>query len=95
MTEWSKRYGLPISWGGGPRRWTDEAIEAALRDLTGESSAYPRYVDFLSAGMGGLYATAKARRGHDWWADRLGVPRPRRGPTPLSGAVAKAPKPTT
>jgi hypothetical protein len=78
---WSRDYDLPIAWGR-PRRWTDEAIEGALRELIGEGSVYPRYTDFARTGMGGLCATVRQGRGHDWWARRLGVPRPRRGPAP-------------
>jgi hypothetical protein len=44
---WAEHFGMPISNFQGPHRtWTDERIEAALRELIASRNEWPRRRDF-------------------------------------------------
>jgi len=61
-----------------PTRWTEEAIEARLRAMLSGHAVYPTRAEFATAGLSGLDAAIARGQGHDAWAARLGLPRPRR-----------------
>lgn len=54
---WAEHFGMPISNFQGPHRtWTDERIEAALRELIASRNEWPRRRDFSAAGLDGCNA---------------------------------------
>jgi hypothetical protein len=79
---WAKRLGLPVPRGAAttPLRWSDEAIDRALRDLLQGRESWPTGTEFTSAGRRALYqAIGRSPGGHDRWARRYGLPRPTSG----------------
>ncbi|MGD9734934.1 MAG: Fic family protein [Solirubrobacterales bacterium] len=77
------RYRLRASLGeerrGRKRSWTDERIEAGLRELIGEDGRWPSVEDFRGAGALSLYEAMRRNGGSRVWAERLGLERPRGG----------------
>lgn len=78
FAHWAAESGLPRSRRdcGSRRYWTDERIEAALRDLSQDHDTYPLQREFRERKLAGMYVTIWQTRGHQWWADHLGLPRP-------------------
>lgn len=79
FAHWATEMGLPRSHRrdcGSRRYWTDERIEATLRDLAQDHDAYPLRREFKARRLDGLYATIACAKGHDWWAHHLQLPRP-------------------
>jgi hypothetical protein len=77
MELWAQRFGVPMSNFRGPHRtWTDGRIEAALHDLIGERTEWPRRREFSAAGLDGCYAALWRGAGVQAWIDRMGVALP-------------------
>jgi DNA invertase Pin-like site-specific DNA recombinase len=77
MHRWAEHFGLPIANFQGPHRtWTEERIEAALRELIGEGEQWPRRREFSAAGLDGCYAALWRGAGVQAWAGRMGVVLP-------------------
>jgi Fic family protein len=73
----------PWTDSGAPRtRWTDERIESELRNLMGEDERFPSIKQFEGAGRRDLYNAIQRHGGSAAWAERTGVPAPRRGAPP-------------
>jgi hypothetical protein len=70
----------------GPRRRTDEQIEAELREFTAgcAKNQWPTRLTFQRAGRGALWSAMRNRGGSVWWAQRLGF-------TPRSQQDRRAP----
>jgi Fic family protein len=83
----SRRYRLVTapanSWagrgGGRPREWTDERIEAELRELIGTATTFPTLKDFEAAGKRALYNAIQRNGKSKRWAGKVGVNPPQRG----------------
>jgi Fic family protein len=82
----SRRYRFPGAtaanpWagrgGGRPRAWTEELIEAELRELTGDHEDFPTIAEFEAAGQMKLYHAIGRNGGAKEWARRLGLRRSR------------------
>lgn len=57
-----------------PDRWSEEAIETALRQMIGKYGRWPTVKELRVEGLYGLYcAVSKSRPGREGWAKRLGV----------------------
>jgi DNA invertase Pin-like site-specific DNA recombinase len=77
MELWAQRFGLPTSTFKGPHRtWTDERIEAALRELIGDSTPWPRRREFKAAGLDGCYGAIWKHAGVAAWIERMHVTLP-------------------
>jgi site-specific DNA recombinase len=78
---WAAEFGLPRHdrrQGASPY-WTEEQVEAELRELTAGATTYPTPATFTQAGLRGLYTVIDKKWGHNFWALRLGLPRARPG----------------
>lgn len=76
---WAAEFDLPRRdrrQGAAPY-WTEERVEAELRQLAARSSTYPTPTTFAAAGLRGLYTVIDKRWGHNYWAQRLGLTRAR------------------
>lgn len=79
---WAERFGLPRApvvappekraRHGGTRKWTDERLEAALREFIGERPYFPTAEEFERAGRHDLRNAVKKYGGTVRWAARLG-----------------------
>lgn len=58
---------------GRKRSWTDERIEAELRELVGDGEHWPSVVDFRAAGKLALYEAMRRHGGSEEWAEKIGV----------------------
>jgi len=65
--------------GGRPREWTDERIDAELRQLIGSTHSFPTVKDFERAAKRDLYNAIQRNGKSHRWAEKVGVPPPRRG----------------
>jgi hypothetical protein len=86
MELWADRFAVPLSNFRGPHpTWTDDHIEAAVRELIGARTVWPRRREFSAAGLDGCYAAIWRGAGAQAWAQRLGVtlPAERGGRRPL------------
>ena len=59
--------------GGRPRTWTDERIEAELRQLVANHARFPTIAEFEEAGQMRLYHAIGRNGGTKEWARRLGL----------------------
>lgn len=57
----------------GPTTWTDERLEAALREFVGDAVEWPSRTRFMAADRQGLYEAMRDHGGHLYWAHRLGL----------------------
>jgi hypothetical protein len=79
------RYRLRASLGaerrGRKRAWTDERIEAELREQFGERQDWPSVEEFREARVLALYEAVRRHGGSREWAERVGLswPAKRRG----------------
>ena len=73
---WARRLGVhgPRHAGSLPRGrfWTDERIEAELREFTADAQSWPGARAFARAGLAQLYAAASLYGGIPRWRRRLG-----------------------
>lgn len=74
---WAREFDAPIRPLATKGRWTDEAIEHAMTELTAGRATYPSATEFRDAGLAGLHVTIQRSVGHPWWAYHLGLPRQR------------------
>jgi hypothetical protein len=58
-------------------RWTDDELRRELLDFCDGRTRFPTEADFRMGNRVGLYR-ALGRRGRDWWADEIVLPRARR-----------------
>lgn len=72
----AKRWAAELGYGDEP--FTDEMIEAKLRNLVEAYGGWPTERQFADAGENALLREAR-RRGIKNWAEKLGVTPPRRG----------------
>ncbi len=82
---WANRLGLRLP----PRtmqpqgRWTEEAVERALREFLRGRTVYPMRREFKAAGLDHVYlAIERMAGGHERWAERHGLLRQHRGGRP-------------
>lgn len=76
---WAAEFGLPRHdrrQGASPY-WTEERVEAELRERASGATTYPTPTAFTQAGLRGLYTVIGKKWGHNYWAERLGLPRVR------------------
>lgn len=77
MALWAQRFGLPTSTFKAPHRtWTDERIEAALPELVGTGTQWPRRREFKAAGLDGCYGAISKHAGVAAWIERMNVTLP-------------------
>jgi site-specific DNA recombinase len=55
-------------------RWSEDRMRTELEAFCRGRSAFPTRPEFRNAGLGGLHG-ALSRRGLDWWAEEMGLPR--------------------
>ena len=65
----------PEETRGRTRKWTDEQIEADLRELCAGRTAWPPVAEFKEGGPPPLYQAVVRNGGADEWARRLGLTR--------------------
>lgn len=58
---------------GRPPKWTDAAIEIALREFLADKSGWPSYGDFRAAGKSSLYAAVSKAGGVRRWRQIVGL----------------------
>jgi hypothetical protein len=78
---WAKRLGIPVPRhrATAPLRWSEEAIDRALKELLEGRDTWPTAKEFADAGLWGLYQIIGRSPGsHERWARRYGVTRPTR-----------------
>jgi hypothetical protein len=77
---WAEEMGLlRLDERRGSRRvWTEERIEAGLRQLIDGEGRWPEVPEFRRAGKTALLAAIYAHGGPDYWGSRLGARRPER-----------------
>jgi hypothetical protein len=83
---WAREFELP--WPPprqSQRHWTDQRIEAALRELVASRTTWPTRQECQDSGHDRLYAAAEKYRGHDYWAAHFGLPRKRRSKLSATG----------
>jgi hypothetical protein len=83
---WAQKFGVEYS-ARHRRRWSQAAIEAELRALTGSSGVYPSAAEFSAAGQTTLAEAIRRHGGREHWAKRLHLEMPPSRPTnpePLS-----------
>lgn len=61
---------------GRPRSWTDERIEAELREFCAERPDWPTVAEFKSGGKSSLYSAILRNGGSEYWAAKLRLRRP-------------------
>jgi DNA invertase Pin-like site-specific DNA recombinase len=85
---WLAEFGLPAPHHlRGPRVWwTDERLEAELRNFAAGREVFPTVREFRRAGRTGLLGALRRHGGGELWASRLGLPRRER----YSGRIAAA-----
>jgi DNA invertase Pin-like site-specific DNA recombinase len=66
---------LPRQGARVPTRWTDEAIECALREMLRGRNTWPTWKDFRASRRHHLYQAIRCHGGHDRWARRYRLPR--------------------
>lgn len=59
-----------------PYRWTDEALEAALRRFVAGRREFPTFSEFDAAGRTDLRSAVSELGGIEFWANRIGLPVP-------------------
>jgi DNA invertase Pin-like site-specific DNA recombinase len=87
---WASRLGLrmPPRTRQPTSRWSEQAIERALRDLLRGRRVYPTRSEFRAAGLDHVYqAIGRRPGGHTGWAERHQLARP---PTARPRRVAEA-----
>lgn len=67
----NRRFALPTTSVGRPRRWSDERVEAELVHLSDALGRWPSYSDFQAKGLLPLYAAISRSGGLVAWAQRL------------------------
>jgi hypothetical protein len=80
IVRWQKRLGVKPARRPArqPRIWTDERIEAELREFCAGRTRWPTWHEFLDAGNRRLYGAASLHGGVEHWRERLGLKPPRR-----------------
>lgn len=78
----STRYRLARETRPGQRHWTNDRIDAELREFCAGRKAWPSAGEFKAAGRADLYVAASRYGGIGFWAAELGFPRPGRAPRP-------------
>ena len=75
---WAKEMGLPGGdrERGGVRRWTDDAIRAALADFFADREDWPSQREFDAAGLHALREALRHYGGPERWADEMDVVLP-------------------
>jgi Fic family protein len=59
--------------GGRPRAWTNERIDAELRELVARDGHFPTIAEFEEAGQMKLYHAIRRNGGTKEWAKRVGI----------------------
>lgn len=76
---WADKFGLPVARKQRAYAvWTDDRIEASLRQLIAGRNRWPTRSDFIAGGNPGLYGVIQKRGQREDWARKLGVPIPPR-----------------
>lgn len=85
---WAAEFALPRQNRRSGIRcgWMPDAIEATLKEFTGESDMWPTRREFERAGLSGLLSAIYRGEGPDYWARRFKVQR-HRGASPRSRAI--------
>jgi hypothetical protein len=55
------------------RRWTEETIEATLREIVAETGTFPSRAELTKRGLGGAWTAMGRLGGVDHWRLRLGT----------------------
>jgi hypothetical protein len=73
LDEWAEKMGLERR--AKAAEWTDESIEAALRELCEGKEMFPSVREFKAAGVYGLYHTMMRKGELAKWAEKMGLER--------------------
>ncbi len=68
---WAKKLGIDIP--GRAVVWNELRVEGALRPLVRGRTRYPRWAEFVAAGLGEAYQGARNHGGHGHWAEHFGL----------------------
>jgi hypothetical protein len=72
---WAPEFGLTRATrlSGVRRGWTPELVEAELRKLIGDGTAWPSVREFRRAGLYSMLTSIYQHEGPEYWAARMGV----------------------
>jgi hypothetical protein len=85
----STRYRLARESRPGQRHWTNDRIDAELREFCAGRKGWPSAGEFKAAGRADLYVAASRYGGIGFWAAELGFPRPGRASQPRETSLRR------
>ena len=73
LARWRAHFGVVAPSRGRSPTWTEQAVEAALRELIAELGQWPTYAQLQVKGLGGLSQAIERYGGRERWARHFDV----------------------